>query len=343
MIARSSTTLFLLTLSACASWREHTEDPNPTAVHALDRSYVFVSVPTSGLTFEAWLAPHLPFWQNLQERADSLLSAEPGTRVWARSLSATPMVRLRMYNEVSNPVRTPSYMPRGQVQAFRMRNLSTSPDERLRNRGPIEVVTLTGMVGHHSNGQDGCLFADEIRDGDGECQAPGNPPSEHGTEGPVNKTNGSFSTNYLRAGVDYERMRLENNRSKRQAKVGGFVEWHPVGFLKAGAIDENLHALYGPLRVEGHMEFVRSDWQFCGAARALASALWIHDGPPDVPAVALTLEAACVFRRTGWGIFVRGYRGQDYYNLGFLESIARLQVGVTWDQERFLHFEMGVD
>jgi len=78
------------------------------------------------------------------------------------------------------------------------------------------------------------------------------------------------------------------------------------------------------LRVEGHIEGARRDWEFCGSAGVLASALWIHDAPPDIPDMALTLEAACVFRRTGWGIFLRGYHGKDYYNLGFLESIDRV-------------------
>lgn len=64
---------------------------------------------------------------------------------------------------------------------------------------------------------------------------------------------------------------------------------------------KNLHNLYGPLRVEGHIEGARRDWEFCDSARVLASALWIHDAPPDIPDMALTLEAACVFRRTGWG------------------------------------------
>ena len=38
-------------------------------------------------------------------------------------------------------------------------------------------------------------------------------------------------------------------------------------------------------------------------------------------------------KRSGWGLFGRVYRGQDAYNLGFMNDITVIQVGVTYSPE----------
>ena len=40
----------------------------------------------------------------------------------------------------------------------------------------------------------------------------------------------------------------------------------------------------------------------------------------------------------GWGLFARLYRGQDYYNVGFLDHITRLHIGATFNQTGFFRF-----
>ena len=76
------------------------------------------------------------------------------------------------------------------------------------------MIAVSTTIGHHSNGQDGCLFADEIRVPDGECVAA--LPSQSGPR-PINKRDGSFSTNYVRVGLDYERLRLSHELSREIA------------------------------------------------------------------------------------------------------------------------------
>jgi hypothetical protein len=50
-------------------------------------------------------------------------------------------------------------------------------------------------------------------------------------------------------------------------------------------------------------------------------------------------RAACYpTRQGGWGIFVRYYGGQDYYNLGLLDNIQRVHVGATFNQSGFFRF-----
>ena len=62
----------------------------------------------------------------------------------------------------------------------------------------------------------------------------------------------------------------------------------------------------------------------CGRAWADASVTFIHGAADSVDTVRTSLEAACL--PEGWGgagLFVRYYRGQDYYNAAFLENINR--------------------
>jgi hypothetical protein len=66
--------------------------------------------------------------------------------------------------------------------------------------------------------------------------------------------------------------------------------------------------------------------------------MFISGGAPSVENV-VTIETACL--PAGWGgtgLFVRYYRGQDYYNAAFLQNISRLQFGLTFLQSRFLAF-----
>ena len=39
-------------------------------------------------------------------------------------------------------------------------------------------------------------------------------------------------------------------------------------------------------------------------------------------------------------MFVRFYHGQDYYNLGFAESITRVMFGMALQKENFLSFRI---
>jgi hypothetical protein len=67
--------------------------------------------------------------------------------------------------------------------------------------------------------------------------------------------------------------------------------------------------------------------------------MYIQDAAPSVDSAATSVEAACL--PAGWGgagLFVRYYRGQDYYNASFLNNISRLQFGVTFLQGKFLAF-----
>lgn len=312
-----------------------------------DGTYVFQHIPHSDIIFEAQIAPRIIILDSIGKATQRALN---GTRepAWGYQVSATPMVRLRMFDETSNPVRTPSYMPKGTFQLVRFRNSSRASDvdSDQFNRGPISAWLLDSTpFGHHSNGQDGCLFVGQVRNPDGECIDPV-AASPRG----VNKKDGSFSTNYVEATLHYWRMHLDSDDQRTVAagdyatrwewRLGAGIQFNPQGYV-GGSISPQLAELYSPTRIVlAGMTSRRDAWR-CGRATLDARFQYLTDPPPDVPHVISQVEATC--SPQGWGgagLFVRFYHGQDYYNLGFAESIARVQFGVTLQQERFLSFRI---
>ena len=65
------------------------------------------------------------------------------------------------------------------------------------------------------------------------------------------------------------------------------------------------------------------------------------DRPAGIPSLIGRVEGSCLPR--GWGgagVFATVYSGQDYYNLGFAETITRLQFGVTLQRDQLLSFRI---
>ncbi|MCC7180467.1 MAG: hypothetical protein IT177_18960 [Acidobacteria bacterium] len=315
-----------------------------------DGSYLF-NHTDGALVFEAQTAPEVRIVDNVSRQLERVMRPER-PRVFAFSVFGTFMVRLRMFDTTSSPVRTPSYMPKGTVQLAWLKNLSTadredSPVAFL--EGPIEMWLVSAIpFGHHSNGQDGCLFTDQARVDD-ECvpEEPSEPRPET-----VNRKDGSFSTNYIRVGVQYRRLHPRGDDpvdvraiTRREWGVGASLELNPRGYL-GGSISDTLRPLYGPTRVGLSADVIAGNWRppvlrrvTCGRAWADLSLTFIRGAASSVENVVTSAEAACL--PGGWGgagLFVRYYRGQDYYNASFLENINRLQFGVTFMHGKFLGF-----
>ena len=313
-----------------------------------DGTYVFQHIPHSDLVFEGQIAPRIIILDSIGRATRRVLVAEKPS-VWGYQVSTTPMVRLRMFDETSNPVRTPSYMPKATVQIARFKNLSTSTDvdETAFNRGPIATFLIDVIpFGHHSNGQNGCLFTSQSRNDDGECVEV--IPFADRT---INTENGSFSTNYIEATVHYGRQYLDSPGEEKGETAGDFVtraqwrvglgmQFNPEGYV-GGSIKPEVSDLYGPTRVLFEAMGARRDLWRCGRVGGDMRLQFLTDKPEGIPAVITRIEGTCFPRRWGGaGIFVAFYHGQDYYNLGFTEKISRLQFGVTLQREQFLSFKI---
>jgi hypothetical protein len=243
-------------------------------------------------------------------------------------------------------------MPRVNVQLLYATGVSRKLQENtgLLRKGSapeIGVYEFHEIVGHHSNGQDGCLFNPQTRIDNADSCTPPLAPDAAAAHLIINKHDGSFATNYARAGFNYRRTRVDANTlvDDQDWTVGLELEHN---FL----MDPDVRPLYGPTRLTASAGFAgrpggKSDhwwdhehWWTCDARREIKGSLkYIHGHPGTVWPVVVTGEADC-FPSTegGWGLFVRYYAGQDYYNLGFLDNIHRWQAGATFSQDGFFRF-----
>src|SRR5258706_8758288 len=341
------------------SVREESTDQAPrerVLVHCMEGTDIFLTSHTDTI-FEARIAPHLILRQTFGDVLDlptqrSRVANAENVRRFGWVLSATPAVRLRMLRQVSDPVRTPSYMPRVNLQVLYARGMAGKLRENmgLVPRGTasaIGVYEYHAILGHHSNGQDGCFFKGQTRVSDAEDCTPPLTPDAEAARNLINRHDGSFSTNYVRLGFNYRGTRVDSATlvDDRDWTVGMEIEQH-------FHMDPNVFPRYGRTRVIGSVGVAsrpngmsdhwwdQAHWWTCDARReAKGSITYIAGHPDTVWPVAVTGELAC-FPSTegGWGIFVRYYAGQDYYNLGFLDNITRWQVGATFNQDGFFRF-----
>jgi len=180
-----------------------------------------------------------------------------------------------------------------------------------------------------------------MRDGSGECVGAVPAPVS------INRNDGSFSTNYLEAMILYGRMSLDSEQapeteyaSRWEWRAGAGFQVNPRG-RRFGSIDARLAEVYGPTRILAEGMMARRDSSWCGRLETEVRLQYIHDAPVGVPAFTTRAESACLPRAWGGtGLFVRFYRGQDYYNLGFADRISRLQFGFTLQQDTFLSFRI---
>ena len=346
---------------------EKKETPSGRAlVPFLEGTDVFVTVNKPRETiFEANIAPHLVAFQNFGDvlnvsaQLDRLKDAGVKRLGWA--ITGTPAVKIRMLKQTSAPVRTPSFMPRVNVQALWAQGVDkyieymNSGKTGSPPKPEIDVWEVHGVVGHHSNGQEGCLYQDEKVDPVSKDCVP-----VEGTPHEINKSTGNFSTNYVKGGFNWRRNRLDKSAVDRNDKelaavfeFGGGLEVEQHFHT-----DPRIRDIYGRTRINGVWSIAgrpsgqvdpntgriprnkRQVWYLCDARReAKGLVKYIFGNPDSVKSFALSAELSC-FPSTdgGWGLFVRWYYGQDYYNLGFLENINRLHVGATFNQDGFFRF-----
>jgi hypothetical protein len=360
---RTGVTLVLATLAIAeaAGAQASNGDARKTVTNAgpivpfLEGTDVFMAAGQDTV-FEADIVHHAIAFQTFADVLDLDRQAkriESGRRprLFAISISGTPAVRMRMLEQVSRPVRTPSWMPRGNIQLLWVRGAPEVADAYARQvrtaAAPGTVAAASGLprrvsvwevhaiVGHHSNGQDGCYYEDERRGADGTCESVTTPSVPR----QVNTTDGSFSTNYVRLGMNYRRNTLDDDLwARREWGARAEVEHHPRSWM-----DQEIVSTYGRTRLSIAGVYSVRDWSRCEKRAEVRAGLQATAGrQPEASSAAITLEAACFpTQRGGWGVFVRYYRGQDYYNIRYLNDINRLHVGFTFNQSGFFRFCSG--
>jgi hypothetical protein len=216
----------------------------------------------------------------------------------------TPQMIIRMYDQYSHPVRTPSYMPRGTL-------FYHFEDGKLAND---QFVYFT--LGHHSNGQDGNLFqSDSVT---------------------LNKINGSFASNYLSGG--YEIL----TKTKGAFNPINTLRFTSTYYLIKNETLRNMYGalrFFGD--VESTYSFPKERSNIFKGYKAKSKLIgvmhlgWIALDMIDAKPIDLKrlIFSYTLSYQPGFfndvAVFARFYYGQDYYNINFDRTLTNLQFGFS--------------
>ena len=245
------------------------------------------------LMFEANVSPNF----KIRERKDSRLMAV-----------LTSQIIIRMFDEYSYPVKTPSYIP--QIAFYFLTG----------HKDAANKLTLFGKIAHHSNGQDGNFYTDD---------------------GKVNLQSGNFATNYLELGF----LQSSYSQNLKAFKfIKSSVEIHPKSWMLeelhgqySGLRWHNTFLAYklpmktNPLPNEKQRANFSikaettimldnfNNWNYFDVKRLNAS-LILYYHPKFLEDI---------------GFYVQFYHGMDYYNIYFQHQINTIRFGIMTEVLRF--------
>lgn len=277
-------------------------DANSTSILSLDKialvnqgdSYITFPADIGNLEpliFEANISPGF----KIRERKDSRLMAV-----------LTPQFIIRMYDEFSYPVRTPSYMPN--ITFYFL----TGSKRSMKN------LCLFGKITHHSNGQDGDFYDQN---------------------GIINLMSGNFATNFIELGFIKS---FYENKHNAFRFFKSSVEIHPKSWMPGeiqgqysglrwhntflayrlplnGGSKGNIKANFSVKAETSWMMDNVNDWQIFDLNRLNAS-LRFYYHPKFLEDV---------------GLFLQFYHGMDYYNIYFQHQISVIRFGIMTEILRF--------
>jgi hypothetical protein len=218
----------------------------------------------------------------------------------------TPQIILRMYQERSYPVRTPSYMP--QITLYYMLN----------DKDNSRKFSLFGRYAHHSNGQDGDFFEEN---------------------GEINVKSGDFATNYLEAGLIMTNI---NTRFNAHQFFKSSIEYHPQSWsgknlegIYSNIRWHNTISIYKLPSNSAQNTKKRPDISVKGESTWMFGELNNRDA---VSFKRLNLSLTFYYHPKfleDIGLFAQYYHGSDYYNIYFSNGLDILRFGLMTEKLRF--------
>jgi len=217
----------------------------------------------------------------------------------------TPQIIIRMYQEESFPVRTPSYMP--QLTIYYL----------LSEKNKVNSFSLFGRIAHHSNGQDGNFFLEN---------------------GDINLETGSFATNYFDLGIIRTKY---SNRFNAVQFLSTSMEIHPPSLT----IEElkGIYGLYRWNAI--FSIFKLQNKTIGGHKKASLSikgkATWMFGELNDKKPIAWRrfIFSLTVYYHPKFlediGFFAQVYHGSDYYNIYFDHQLSVIRIGIMTEILRF--------
>jgi hypothetical protein len=124
-------------------------------------------------------------------------------------------------------------------------------------------------------------------------------------------------------------------QSHLEARLVGEYEYHPRRW-----VDPQMRDIYGRHRLHVGGALAKKGVRGCRKRLEWSGDAFWNPGvvDPDLDWSGAAQVSCFPWMNGGWGLFARFYTGQDYYNVGFLDDISRLHVGLTFNQADFFRF-----
>jgi len=307
--------------------------PTRTPVVFLEKAYFSLGTPTGkNLLFEGQPTVHYFIRNRL---GDQSWQKNGG---WQVVIPVSAVFQVRMTDETSEPVLTPSYRIRpAYVQVLRLVRPAGDP-----NRFRYRLYGLSGGFTHYSNGQAGCTYQGFVRDTLAEdCRIS---DAQLAPRMIANVRDGDFSTSYLSIAGHWRNGRLiaSDDPMRWQYSVTAEFQAHPFQ-IRPGGMNEAQARTYGQhqwsIDFEGEGRHGTAFFRrLLGSTTVTRLALRQEQrfgGPAKVTLGRTQLELSTAGDRTdNLGFFVRLHSGYDYYNIQYQDTRRFLALGVMWDVNR---------
>ncbi|PBQ31784.1 hypothetical protein CNR22_08385 [Sphingobacteriaceae bacterium] len=289
---------FLLICSVCV----HSQIPSALAnideaiFSTSDRTYVSFGQGFGNYKTASGIKKLNPLLFEGQISPDFLLTSKNRTTGFA----FFPKIVVRMYNEKSFPVKTPSYMP-----SLLFYHQIKSPFTRKIFKffkSEDQLAFITYRVSHHSNGQNGNYYTVN-RDS-------------------VNFTNGNFSTNALEVAFSWSTI---DSGSIGKAFMNGRIAYErQLDFLR----EENLKNTYyyNKITLESHIIYSQKIKAYINYGFMFGTKKFGTRHSVD-----LYLAIKPFHKLSDFSVFTRAYFGPDYYNLYYVNALRVLSFGIIAD------------
>lgn len=262
-----------------------------------------VNQGNSYITFPADIGNIEPLWFEGNLKPNFYIRQSKNSRLMG---VITPQVIIRMYQEKSFPVKTPSYIP--QLTAYYLLSSKTN----------INSLSLFGKFAHHSNGQDGDFFLEN---------------------GDINLLTGNFATNYYELGLVKT---IYNPRFNAVQFFGTSLEIHPPNL----SVDElnGIYSFYRWNTIFSIFKMPSNSNQNKNKRASISlkgQSTWMFGDINNWDAFSwdrLNLSFTFYYHPKfleDIGLFAQIYHGSDYYNIYFDHKIDVIRFGIMTEKLRF--------
>jgi len=284
------------------------------------------------ILFEANPIVRLPIYNNIKTKLESENPrASKGSTLY---LNFNPTIR--MYNDNSKPIKTPSY----KISLGFQNIIRLDPTNKIK----YHFLSYGIESGHYSNGQSKCIFGKNIDDGSEDCNNSYlSITNDSKLTDLINRESGNFSTNFSEVAINYRIVDLADDYKPKQGisfllKYNRFHNNLLWLISDLGGYTQEDIKIYGRNRYNLGFTYMRRLSEEAFIKEKINVNHWtiganyeLIDRPhKSVNQSRFELSATAYFENN-LGIFINGIFGHDNYNYRFVDSGSQFFIGLTYD------------